>query len=590
MNLFCEVINWFYDTVMQGLKDLNINVLQNVITGILTIYIPWVLVFLTDVLNQKNKKTIFEKQCLINEVFKAKEVFLISLFALTIFGVYNEKTLLPLKLFLLIVFFIILYFFKERFKVILNYTTNDLPFKLDYLNRLKDSIQPKKDVQENNDYQFKFFETIKKFISNNFEKTLKFIWDFTCFKTKQVSINSIQDNEIKAVWQSIWSSELKKEEEIEFIKIFFKMFDECFTHNNQNKLLAQLRNIYNHNGQYRIYYTDQISTFLLPKIFEWRCQNKLNILSSYPSFINIENLINKLSKETDYFYEMQQIFLFFDEKFKENIKFKEKSAQLEAYILKEMFRPYLKIFFETITIDNVDAVMNLMPFDFNKNKILNHYFLEEFLIFIKNKRCLNNENTNDKTNYYLVREIISIIFKFSDEKLITSFLKLYFINNYFQTSSDLLNIGFVLKQLFNLNNIKFYTEKNTPIASFYDRTKTDEEIDKQALKENKKVENYQKKQAAKYIFNYFGYYIFTNFDGIFYTNNDNFNLQKKGIYCIDKFKSDLEQFNFKLESYELEYVSDSIKYKDIITDLKELITVLLENLQDPSIFDLEIDD
>jgi hypothetical protein len=48
--------------------------------------------------------------------------------------------------------------------------------------------------------------------------------------------------------------------------------------------------------------------------------------------------------------------------------------------------------------------------------------------------------------------------------------------------------------------------------------------------------------------------------------------------------------NLILTSYELEYVSDSIKYKDIINDLKELITVLLENLQDPNIFNLEIDE
>jgi uncharacterized membrane protein len=89
MILFCEVMNWLNIT----LKPFNPTSLQNLVLGILTFFIPFAIVFLTDVLNDKNNnKSTFDRMCLNNEVLKTKHVFISSITGLILFGFGNENT------------------------------------------------------------------------------------------------------------------------------------------------------------------------------------------------------------------------------------------------------------------------------------------------------------------------------------------------------------------------------------------------------------------------------------------------------------------------------------------------------------------
>ena len=51
---------------------------QNIILGILAIFIPFAIVFLTDVLNSEKQRSKFEKMVLSDEVLGTKKVFWLS--------------------------------------------------------------------------------------------------------------------------------------------------------------------------------------------------------------------------------------------------------------------------------------------------------------------------------------------------------------------------------------------------------------------------------------------------------------------------------------------------------------------------------
>jgi hypothetical protein len=81
------------DWLAINLKPFNPTSLQNVILGILTFFIPFAIVFLTDVLNDKNNnKSTFDRMCLNNEVLKTKHVFISSITGLILFGFGDENT------------------------------------------------------------------------------------------------------------------------------------------------------------------------------------------------------------------------------------------------------------------------------------------------------------------------------------------------------------------------------------------------------------------------------------------------------------------------------------------------------------------
>ena len=163
MNLFCEVINTIQIVLIMlyhkewcsickniisaktigewldiNLKPFNPNSLQNVVLGILTFFIPFAIVFLTDVLNDKNNnKSTFDRVCLNNEVLKTKSVFIASIIGIILFGFGDQTAHIWFKLVAIIFGGSLFLYLYCVFINLLNYSNNQLDFKIKYLNHLK---------------------------------------------------------------------------------------------------------------------------------------------------------------------------------------------------------------------------------------------------------------------------------------------------------------------------------------------------------------------------------------------------------------------------------------------------------------------
>ena len=69
------------------LQNLDLSLFQNIILGVLAIFIPFAIVFLTDILNsKKEERGEFEKMVLSDEMLGTKKVFWLSVVGLVFFA------------------------------------------------------------------------------------------------------------------------------------------------------------------------------------------------------------------------------------------------------------------------------------------------------------------------------------------------------------------------------------------------------------------------------------------------------------------------------------------------------------------------
>jgi hypothetical protein len=127
----------FLDPFLQRLDPA---LFQNIILGILTIFIPFALVFLTDILNsKKEKKSEFEKMVLSDEVLGTQKVFWLSIFGIVFFAFFSGvETSTPAKIVAIIVAIFLVFLFWKHFKKILRFSEGYKPeFEIPFLKKLR---------------------------------------------------------------------------------------------------------------------------------------------------------------------------------------------------------------------------------------------------------------------------------------------------------------------------------------------------------------------------------------------------------------------------------------------------------------------
>jgi len=72
------------------LRNLDPSLFQNIILGILAIFIPFAIVFLTDLLGSKNQRSEFEKMVLSEEVLGTKKVFWLAVIGIVVLAFFSR--------------------------------------------------------------------------------------------------------------------------------------------------------------------------------------------------------------------------------------------------------------------------------------------------------------------------------------------------------------------------------------------------------------------------------------------------------------------------------------------------------------------
>lgn len=82
-----QIIENYLDPI---LKHLDPSLFQNITLGVLAIFIPFAIVFLTDILNSKKEaKSEFEKMVLSDEVLGARKIFWLAIVSIVFFAFFS---------------------------------------------------------------------------------------------------------------------------------------------------------------------------------------------------------------------------------------------------------------------------------------------------------------------------------------------------------------------------------------------------------------------------------------------------------------------------------------------------------------------
>lgn len=207
------------------LENLDPSLFQNIILGVLAIFIPFAIVFLTDILNsKKEKRSEFEKMVLSDEVLGTKKVFWLSIIGIVFFAFFSGKDISSsAKILSLIAAIILISLFWKPFKKILRFSEGYKPeFEIPFLKKLG-------------------FSSIFR------------------FKNKKKS------EKLLRAWNSFWS-EKSDISEREFTTIFISHIDDAINFRKFD-LAIQLAQNYASNLEKRERFS--VGYEILPKIFEW---------------------------------------------------------------------------------------------------------------------------------------------------------------------------------------------------------------------------------------------------------------------------------------------------------------------------------
>jgi hypothetical protein len=225
------------------LKNLDPSLFQNIILGVLAIFIPFAIVFLTDILNSKNeKRSEFEKMVLSDEVLGTKKIFWLAIAGIVFFAFFSGKDIsLSVKLISILAALILIFLFWTPFKKILRFSEGYKPeFEIPFLKKL----------------------------------------------------NTRKADKLFRAWNSFWS-EKSEFNERDFTSIFISHIDDAIKHGELN-LAIQLSQTYVNNIEKRDRFS--IGYEILPKIFEWNeiLWNEQQLwLRGYDTEKRIQNLISQ---------------------------------------------------------------------------------------------------------------------------------------------------------------------------------------------------------------------------------------------------------------------------------------------------------
>jgi len=412
------------------LKNLDPSLFQNIILGVLAIFIPFAIVFLTDLLNsKKEKRSEFEKMVLSDEVLGTKKIFWLAIAGIVFFAFFSGKDIsLSAKIISIFAALILVFLFWTPFKKILRFSEGYRPeFEIPFLKKLSFS---------------------------------KLLW----FENKRKA------EKLFRAWNSFWS-EKSEINERDFTNIFISHIDDAVKHGELN-LAIQLSQTYVNNIEKRDRFS--IGYEILPKIFEWneilwneqqlwlkgydtekRIQNLIS-QKNFPTFRNwILKFYNKINSKRDRFWNWHyfggeffqaiikallkdgpyQLFLSFkkhieeSEKKLDEIKDEKEKEKYWQYIT-ELFASFCLTFFNEIS--KVPSNYSIWKHDFpeewkikiaNKDNRIPYVILHEFLGWSLH-RIFKKEN---KENFDKgLTEVINGIFTDVHSSLFTAFLMLFF--------------------------------------------------------------------------------------------------------------------------------------------------------------------
>ncbi len=206
------------------IKNLDPSLLQNIILGILAIFIPFAIVLLTDILGRNKERTGFEKMVLSQEVLGVKKIFWLSVLGLGILSFFTGKDISVLaKVIAILITLILIIIFGRFFKKTLQFSEGYKPeFEISFLRRLNLSIL----------FRFR---------------------------------NKIKSERMIRAWDSFWSEQLTVNEK-EFTEVFIRHVDDAIVKKQYN-LAISLAQAYKKNIEKRDRFS--MGYEILAKLFKW---------------------------------------------------------------------------------------------------------------------------------------------------------------------------------------------------------------------------------------------------------------------------------------------------------------------------------
>ncbi len=415
------------------LKNLDPSLFQNITLGVLAIFIPFAIVFLTDILNskKKEKRSEFEKMVLSDEVLGTKKVFWLAIVGIVFFTFFSgTDTSTAAKIVSIFAAVILILLFWAPFKKILRFSEGYKPeFEIPFLHKLR------------------------------FSRIFRYR-------------NKTKSEKMFRAWNSFWS-EKSEFNERDFTNIFISHIDNALSY-GKFELAIQLSQTYLNNIDKRDRFS--IGYEILPKVFEWNqlfwseqqlwlngidTEKRIQSLFSQKYFPTFRDwtlrLYKKFNSKRDHFWNWHyfggeffqaiikvllkdehgpyQLFSLFKKHIEENEK---KLDKIEDEKEKEKYWQYITGLFVSFCptffneIDNAPSNYGIWEHDFpmewkitiaNKDSKMSRVVLHEFLQWSKDRIFKKDKDENfDKG----LTEVINGVFPNVQSSLFTAFLMLFF--------------------------------------------------------------------------------------------------------------------------------------------------------------------
>jgi len=206
------------------LQNLDPSLFQNIILGILAIFIPFAIVFLTDILGSKKQRSEFERMVLNEKVLGTKKVFWLSIIGIVSLAFFTGKDIsIPAKLAAIIFSIVLILLFWNPFKRILRFSEGHKP-----------------------EFEISFLKSL------NLSKIFSFR-------------NKLKMERMVRAWNSFWA-EKSEHNEREFTKSFIKHVDDAVD-SKKYDLVVLLAQAYQKNIDKRDGFS--IGYEVLPNLFKW---------------------------------------------------------------------------------------------------------------------------------------------------------------------------------------------------------------------------------------------------------------------------------------------------------------------------------
>ena len=404
MSEFVLYIEGFLGSLEPVLRHLDPSLFQNVIIGILAIFIPFAIVLLTDILGSNEPSSEFEKMVLTEEVFGIKNLFWFSVGGISFFSFFaDEKESVSIyeKLFVITIAAFLIWLFWKSFRRVLRFS-------------------------EGYKYEFK----------------ISFLQSLRLPESLYFDNKSIKDKILKS-WSSFWM-EKTVENERSFTKIFSKHIDDAINY-KEFDLAVNLSQCYKDNFEKRNLF--HVGFVLLPKILEWtekiwneeQEQKRLkhhsgNDLSFY------ESRKGRMHFQTKLFPHVVRSLIVdsytsnsFFEDFKKHIENKEREWEASSNLIwKRECESYIKLFLQVFFKEFFDLMIDGKNLSFKSLRVFDEDFPEEWKITDSNsgnrisKEVLNNFIQWGRTRRNRVLVDVSGLFPNVASDLFSDFLSMFF--------------------------------------------------------------------------------------------------------------------------------------------------------------------